>query len=68
MFFLSRNRQRFQLCRFSRRDSLRIECWSGFAGRSCSCHVSPKAQIGFVIRRFCSNFARKNLLDLLISD
>ena len=68
MFFLSRNRQRFRLCRFARGDGLRIECWSGFAGGSCSCSVSPKAQIGFVIRMFCSDLARKNLLHLLISD
>jgi hypothetical protein len=68
MYFLSRNLQRFRLCRFARWDGLRIECWSGFAGRSCSWNVSPKAQIGSVVLNFCENFARKNPRDLLISD
>jgi hypothetical protein len=68
MYFLSRTLQRFRLCRFARWNGMRIECWSGFAGGSCSCSVSPKAQIGSVLLIFSSDFTRKNPLDLLISD
>jgi hypothetical protein len=68
MYFLSRNNRRFRLGRFAQADGMRIECWSGFAGESCSYNVSPKTQIGSILLNFSSNLSSKNPLDLLISD